>query len=152
MLRHLVWAQREADFVGAETERHGADHVWQDRNVIKLLDHAFDLESMFQIAGFQVHHTQLAFRRHAFARQPFVQCKVVKGAVFARARQAEHGVIPDETDATGKAGQKANRLEMASGQISMAELSSAGLQQPQLAVVQAHQHPARRYSCHLRRR
>jgi hypothetical protein len=55
-----VRTQDSADLIGLETERHGALDPGQDRDIVKLIDQAFEPEPMDDIAGLEIDHHQAA--------------------------------------------------------------------------------------------
>ena len=67
-------------------------------------------------------------------RERLVERQAGEGAVLARQRQADDGMIAGEGEAPGIAGAKGDRLEAARRRIDMAELPGARIEQPEAAV------------------
>lgn len=126
----------EADLVGAETQRHRADHPRNGRDVIELLDDALDHQAVLDVACREVHDRQVAERTRAFARQSLMEGESLEGAVLARARHADHRVIAEKGQPASEALQEAHRLEAAGAELDVAELAGARLHEPEPALMQ----------------
>ena len=132
----LIGLDRKADFLTAESKRHGARNARQERDIVDFLDNATNFEPVLDIPANQIDDADRALRPDTFGIQPLVEGQAFERSAIAWAREANHSVIARESKPAGKARQEAQRLKRTSVHINPAKFDGSRLQHPKLLAVE----------------